>query len=57
MGSLYGGHYIATALNFLDNQWYTYDDSCVSSIRGKSEVVSNTAYVLFYKRKDINLEE
>ena len=57
MGSLYGGHYIATAQNFLDNQWYTYDDSHVSVIRGRSEVVSSTAYVLFYKRKDIRLDE
>ncbi len=31
-GSLNGGHYTASCLNSLDNEWYYFDDSSVSAI-------------------------
>jgi ubiquitin C-terminal hydrolase len=50
-GSLYGGHYTAYCLNFLDRRWYEFNDSRVSQI-AKGEVVSDYSYVLFYKRRE-----
>lgn len=54
MGSLYGGHYVASAKNFVSGDWLNYDDSYVSRIRGADQVVSPSAYVLFYKRRHLN---
>lgn len=51
-GSLGGGHYIAYAKNKKDKQWYKYDDSMVSKIE-ESKVKTQSAYVLFYIRKDL----
>ena len=50
-GSLYGGHYTAYCLNFLDHKWYEFNDSRVSKMSSK-EVVSVYSYVLFYRRRD-----
>lgn len=33
LGSAYGGHYIAAALNKRENQWYKFDDSRVTPIK------------------------
>jgi len=52
-GSLGGGHYTAFCKHRLDNHWYRYDDSYVEKIN-ESEVVSSSAYVLFYRRRDCN---
>ena len=56
MGSLYGGHYVASAKNFCSGNWLNYDDSYVQPIRSESQVVSSSAYVLFYKRKNLTFE-
>ncbi len=59
-GGMGGGHYVASAKNYFDNKWYNFNDSSVSMEREASEVVSSSAYVLFYKHKDIgkvNLNE
>jgi len=50
-GSLGGGHYTACAKNFLDQRWYNFNDSHVSPTSA-SQAVSNSAYVLFYRRRD-----
>ncbi|KAJ2906233.1 ubiquitin carboxyl-terminal hydrolase-like protein [Zalerion maritima] len=50
-GGLGGGHYTAVAKNFLDGQWYDYNDSSVSKSGNKSNIVSNSAYLLFYRRR------
>ena len=59
-GGLGGGHYVAYAKNYLDNQWYSFNDSSVSRI-SEEQLVSSGAYVLFYRRRDltkfVNLEE
>ncbi|KAI1096322.1 ubiquitin carboxyl-terminal hydrolase-like protein [Rostrohypoxylon terebratum] len=49
-GGLGGGHYTAFAKNFVDNQWYTYNDSTVSSTSA-DRIVDSSAYLLFYRRR------
>ena len=59
VGGLHGGHYFAYCKNCIDGEWYEFNDSHVSKIDNK-KVVSENAYVLFYKRKreeKINEEE
>ncbi|KAL9630907.1 MAG: hypothetical protein Q9204_004483 [Flavoplaca sp. TL-2023a] len=50
-GGLGGGHYTAYAQNFYDKGWYDYNDSAVSRCRDPQKVVSNAAYLLFYRRR------
>lgn len=51
-GSLGGGHYTAFAQNKDDKNWYKFDDSYVSKVED-SKVQSSSAYVLFYRRRDV----
>jgi ubiquitin carboxyl-terminal hydrolase 20/33 len=47
-GSSNGGHYIAYARNYLNEEWYEYDDSYCKRV--DLLTVQNTqAYVLFYR--------
>lgn len=50
-GSLNGGHYTATCKSSIDNGWYYYNDSSVSSA-GNQKIMNDAAYVLFYRRRD-----
>ena len=50
-GNTMGGHYWAYAKNY-DNNWYKFNDNIVTTLQ-KEKVVSNLAYCLFYKLKDI----
>ena len=44
------GHYVAFAKNSITGQWYRYNDSMVHPISTvETELVSDAAYVLFYK--------
>lgn len=54
MGGLGGGHYTAYGKNAFDDQWYSFNDSNCSPLRGdvKSTVVRSCAYNLFYRRRD-----
>jgi hypothetical protein len=54
MGGLGGGHYTAYGKNALDDQWYSFNDSNCSQLRGDpvDTVVRNCAYNLFYRRRD-----
>lgn len=48
------GHYTAACKNPYDGHWYKFDDSKVTAVDDEnaySELVNNTAYMLFYKRK------
>ena len=47
-GNYYEGHYTAVCKNF--GKWYKYDDSKVSELNDE-KIVSNDAYVLFYRRQ------
>ena len=55
-GGLGGGHYTAHALND-DGVWCYYDDSRVTTDVDPKEVVSNSAYLLFYRRRDVPVGE
>lgn len=48
-GGLGGGHYTAYAKLVDENRWYHFDDSHVSAVN-ESEIKTNAAYLLFYKR-------
>ena len=50
MGGTGGGHYTAFAKNFSNNNWYEFNDAIVSPIAEKN-VVTELAYILFYKRR------
>jgi len=50
-GSLGGGHYTGYGKNRINNEWYKFDDSSVSKV-DESRVVTSSAYVLFYRRRD-----
>ncbi|KAF3021131.1 CSN-associated deubiquitinating enzyme Ubp12 [Neopestalotiopsis sp. 37M] len=49
-GGLGGGHYTAYAKNFVDGQWYNYNDSSVNRAN-PDKIVDVTAYLLFYRRR------
>lgn len=53
-GGLGGGHYHAFAQNYLDKNWYDFNDSSVRQIDSHDNLVSSAAYVLFYRRREIN---
>eukprot|EP01087_Luapelamoeba_hula_P023258 TRINITY_DN8513_c0_g1_i1.p1 TRINITY_DN8513_c0_g1~~TRINITY_DN8513_c0_g1_i1.p1 ORF type:complete len:1313 (+),score=298.81 TRINITY_DN8513_c0_g1_i1:395-3940(+) len=51
-GSMGFGHYTAYALNKNNQKWYCFNDSHVSEASEK-EIVSSSAYLLFYERQDV----
>ena len=51
VGNLNSGHYIAHCKNSKTNEWYVFDDDRVRKVESTAEVVADTAYILFYKRK------
>jgi len=53
MGTISHGHYTAYAKHRDDGKWYCYDDQSVKEV-SETNVCSSSAYVLFYKRKDLN---
>ena len=52
-GGLNGGHYTAYGYNTLMGKWYDFDDSCVSALHSQKEVVTDAAYLLFYRRREV----
>jgi hypothetical protein len=56
-GGLGGGHYTAYILSDVDGTWSYYDDRSVTTNVDPKEVVSNAAYVLYYRRRDIPVGE
>ena len=51
-GSLAFGHYTAYGKNHETGKWYDYNDSSVSELDSPNDVVTPSAYVLYYVRKD-----
>jgi ubiquitin carboxyl-terminal hydrolase 4/11/15 len=51
-GGMGGGHYTAYAKNPIFKKWYEFNDSHASAAR-EQDVVSEAAYVLFYKLREI----
>ena len=48
-GSLNFGHYTAICKNSINNKWYIFNDSVVEEIDDESDIVTNNAYLLFYR--------
>lgn len=55
-GGLGGGHYTAYALND-QGDWCNFDDSRVTKNVDESEVTSTAAYVLYYRRRDVTVDD
>ncbi len=55
-GGLGGGHYTAYAVND-EGEWCNFDDSRVSTNVDEAEVVSSAAYVLYYRRRDVKVDD
>ena len=53
-GSLHFGHYTAFCLNSISNKWYEFNDSCVREINDETKIVTQNAYVLFYRQKGLS---
>jgi hypothetical protein len=51
-GSLGFGHYVSFTKNAFDNNWYKYDDNIREQVK-EEEIEKESAYLLFYVRKDI----
>lgn len=51
MGSLGFGHYVSMCKHSDENRWFLYDDSNVSPINSQDQIVSDSAYLLFYQRR------
>lgn len=54
-GNPYGGHYIAHAAAATENgseKWYRFNDSSSLEVKGNEFLNNESAYVLFYKRKE-----
>ena len=48
-GDLSGGHYTSFCRN--NGIWYEFDDSKVKRIKDEKQLISNSAYILFYKKR------
>lgn len=51
-GDINYGHYTAYCKNMINQNWYDFDDSSVHLIKDEEKVVTNSAYLLFYRRRD-----
>ena len=50
IGNYGGGHYTAACKNY--DKWYLFNDDDVNEINDENEIQNNTAYILFYKKKE-----
>ena len=48
-GDLSGGHYTSFCRN--NGIWYEFDDSKVKRIKDEKQLISNSAYILFYRKR------
>lgn len=46
------GHYIAKCFNAFTNDWVEYNDQSAYQLNSNKDIVTNNAYLLFYRRKD-----
>ena len=51
-GTLRGGHYYAHAVDN-EGKWWCFDDKNVKPLSDMSKLISPSAYILFYARKDV----
>ena len=52
-GGVLGGHYTSYVKNANDN-WYHFNDTDVSEVDVKENIISPKAYCLFYRKKETN---
>ena len=52
-----GGHYTAYCKNLLSQKWFLHDDSHVSEVNNTDQIISSSAYVLFYKLRTIPVRQ
>ena len=52
IGSLNKGHFFAFSKNIKTKEWFKFDDVKCERINDEKDIVKETAYVLFYRRKD-----
>ncbi|KAJ6238880.1 ubiquitin carboxyl-terminal hydrolase [Anaeramoeba flamelloides] len=50
-GGVGSGHYTATLKNETTNKWFNFNDSSVTEIDSLKNIITQNAYVLFYRRK------
>jgi ubiquitin carboxyl-terminal hydrolase 4/11/15 len=50
-GNIYGGHYTSLCKNYFYKKWFLYNDDYVNEFNEK-KIVSEAAYILFYRRKE-----
>jgi ubiquitin carboxyl-terminal hydrolase 2/21 len=50
-GDVGSGHYFAYCQNFMDNNWYQYNDSSVSIIHNFNSSVKSEGYIFMYVKK------
>ncbi|XP_036318863.1 ubiquitin carboxyl-terminal hydrolase Usp2 isoform X1 [Rhagoletis pomonella] len=50
MGSTAGGHYVALCKHPVSRKWHEFNDNIVSDTLSESNLVSSSAYILFYER-------
>ena len=50
-GTAGGGHYTSYCLNYINEQWYEFDDQYVTEVDAQ-QVENCEAYVLFYRKKN-----
>lgn len=53
-GTMNRGHYMSTVRNERTGEWIQYDDSSCKLLTKFNEVHTNNAYILFYRRKDLD---
>jgi ubiquitin carboxyl-terminal hydrolase 4/11/15 len=56
-GSLSFGHYTAYCKNHFSGIWFDYNDSSVTALDESESVVTQASYVLYYKRRDMFVDD
>jgi len=55
-GHLGSGHYTAYAKHQPEGVWYNFDDTHLAPVKDPKDLISRAGYLLFYKRRDINVD-
>ena len=54
IGNINNGHYYSFVKSLSNNNWYIIDDNNITQIN-ESNIITDNAYILFYKLKNINM--
>jgi ubiquitin carboxyl-terminal hydrolase 4/11/15 len=52
-GGIDSGHFFAFCKNAITKEWFKFDDDNFKKINEEKDIIENTAYVLFYRRKGL----